>query len=89
MNGVSRILLDTIMYRNATIRISMEMTVKSTKRPKGCYFDIYGWDEEKLKTLTCENCPLPAMICGYKGLAVIEKVGKEISKSKIVITSNP
>ena len=37
-----------------------------TGRPEGCYFDIYGAEEELLRTLTCDNCPLSPLNCQYK-----------------------
>jgi hypothetical protein len=65
------------------------MIDETTNRPKGCYFDVYGWDEEKLETLTCKNCPLPAMVCDYKGLAVMEELAKKMTTSKVVVVSDP
>jgi hypothetical protein len=47
-------------------------------RPKGCYFDVYGADEEMLRTLTCENCPLPAMVCDFRNNPIMNKLASSI-----------
>jgi len=55
-------------------------------RPKGCYFDVYGADEEMLHTLTCENCPLPAMVCDFRNDSIMSKLA---SSTKVVeVTSD-
>ena len=66
------------------------MSEESEKRPKGCYFDVYGADEEMLKTLTCQNCPLPAMICDFKGYAVLNDIAKRIkAMEELDVVSDP
>jgi len=67
----------------------METIEQKPERPKGCYFDVYGWDEEKLKNLTCKNCPLPAMVCDYKGWAVMEQIAERMKSDRISIVSKP
>jgi hypothetical protein len=56
-------------------------------RPKGCYFDMYGAEREMLDSLTCRNCPLPAMVCDYKSWPLLEDMAKRIKK--LEVTSNP
>ena len=57
---------------------------ESNGRPKGCFFDVYGADEEMLRTLTCENCPLPAMVCDFRGYAVIDQIAAGLRSANIV-----
>ncbi|HUV24281.1 MAG TPA: hypothetical protein VMW26_02505 [Methanomassiliicoccales archaeon] len=56
-------------------------------RPKGCYFDMYGAEKEMLDSLTCHNCPLPAMVCDYKSWPLLEDMAKRIMR--LEVNSNP
>lgn len=64
------------------------MEQEDTQRPKGCYFDVYGWDEESLESLTCHNCPLPAMICDYKGWAVLQQIADRMRTTEFTVVSD-
>ncbi len=48
------------------------------RRPDGCHFDAYGADEEFLRTLTCENCPLVSMVCDYKGEVALTRLARSM-----------
>ena len=65
------------------------MTDERSERPKGCYFDAYGADEEMLRSLDCGNCPLPALVCDYKGWAALKAIAERVKRNQVHITSEP
>ncbi|MCQ5375004.1 MAG: hypothetical protein NO474_00165 [Methanomassiliicoccales archaeon] len=63
---------------------------RTSKRPFGCFFDVYGYSGTRIEELTCDNCPISPMVCDYKGQTTINNLAKIISVQKNVkIISNP